>query len=75
MQSSHIFVLLIIFICAGYGLAARVLKERARAPRKAEVEESENMLARINELEERVRILEQIITDPKESLSRKISNL
>lgn len=75
MQSSHIFVLLIILIGTGYALLERMLKERAKAPNKAQLEQSERMLADMRKLEERVRVLEQIVTDPKESLSRKINNL
>lgn len=75
MQSSHIFVLLIILICGGYALVERILKQRSKAPSKAQAEESERMMVRINELEGRVRVLERIITDPKESLAHKIDNL
>lgn len=75
MQSSHILALTIVIAALFYALIERVLKNRHSKPRREEVEARESMMLRIEELEERVRVLEQIVTDPRESLSRKINNL
>ena len=48
---------------------------KAKAQRKSGDEEVEGMLARIDALEERIRVLERIITEEKHDLRREISNL
>lgn len=75
MQSSHILVITIVVAAMFYALVERLIKNRERRPAREEVEAQDSMLRRIDELEDRVRVLEQIVTDPRESLSRKINNL
>lgn len=75
MQSSHLFILLILVIIFGSKMLGDYLKGRSHGRDKNANKEAEIMMTRIDELEERVRVLEQIVTDPRESLSRKINNL
>ncbi len=75
MQSSHILALTIVLAALAYGLVERWLKERKHIATSENNQEATLMQQRIDELEERVRVLEQIVTDPKESLSRKINSL
>jgi len=75
MQSSHLLVVLIFIIIFGSKVLGDYYRSRSRGREKAEDEEAVLMMAKIDELEERIRVLEQIVTDPKESLSRQINNL
>jgi len=56
-----------------------VAKARANAGAKAQADANEEefsaMQGRIDELEERVRVLERIVTEDKHDLRREISNL
>ncbi|MEM7278950.1 MAG: hypothetical protein AAF385_12565 [Pseudomonadota bacterium] len=75
MSSSHIFVLGIIAIVFGSKILTDYLKSQRLRKDSQPDEQTEELLRRIDTLEDRVRVLEQIVTDPRESLSRKISNL
>ncbi len=75
MQSSHILALLIVAIIFGTKVAGDYFRARAKEREVKRPAETDDMLRQIATLEERVRVLEQIVTDPRESLSRKISNL
>jgi cell division protein FtsB len=48
---------------------------RAKAQKKTGDAELDEMLARINVLEERIRVLERIVTEEKHDLRREISSL
>ena len=48
---------------------------RARAARKVDDAAAEEMLARFDALEERIRVLERIVTEDKADLRREISRL
>ena len=48
---------------------------RARAQKRSGDEEIEGMAARIDELEERIRVLERIVTEEKHDLRREINRL
>ena len=68
------FVIAIVAIA----LFASIVKEYLRGKRREEPkrdEEWEATLGRLEELEERVRVLERIVTDPRERLKREIGGL
>ena len=48
---------------------------KARAQKRSGNEEIEGMAARIDELEERIRVLERIVTEDKHDLRREINRL
>jgi hypothetical protein len=48
---------------------------RAKASKRVGDKEAEEMLARIDTLEERIRVLERIVTEDKHDLRREISRL
>ena len=48
---------------------------RARADKKGNDESADEMVARIDELEERIRVLERIVTEDKHDLRREINRL
>jgi len=73
MNSTLIFVLCIVAI---YYTANTVQKFiRARADKMGSNHELEDTLARIDELEERVRVLERIVTENKYDLRNEINRL
>lgn len=75
MQSSHIMVFLIVLTVFAWKMLDSYFKNR-RTRQKGEVsKDAEEMMAHIDALEERIRVLEQIVTDPKENLSQTIKNL
>lgn len=68
------FVITIVAIA----LFAGIIKEYLRNKQKDEPardEEWEATVARLEELEERVRVLERIVTDPRDHLKREINRL
>ena len=76
MQSSHLLVLFIVLIACGWSLFDSYLKRRRKDRRAAASDEdAQAMLARIDELEERIRVIEKIVTDPKDRLARAIDDL
>ena len=74
--------LAIVMIVAVVMIAETIQKvAKAKAMAKAEAlkgasdEDVETMTQRIDELEERIRVLERIVTEEKHDLRREISNL
>jgi len=66
----------IVLIVAVVMIAETVQKvARAKAEKRSEDAEVDGMLARIDELEQRIRVLERIVTEDKHDLRREISNL
>ncbi|MCC5869915.1 MAG: hypothetical protein JJU27_15535 [Gammaproteobacteria bacterium] len=65
------FVLIIIAMSFAYGLLRDYLKRRAKKAEKAAPE----MLERLQVLEERIAVLERIVTDRNESLRREFDQL
>lgn len=73
MNNSFIFVLLIIAIVMTSQVAKAYIKQRGKKP---EVDrELEETLAKIDILEERIQVLERIITESKYDLKKEIDNL
>ena len=76
MSSSHLLAFLIILTIFGSMTLKEYFKSMGRNRRdKADAEETDELNARIDLLEERVRTLEKIVTDPRDSLSRQINSL
>ncbi|MEM8982067.1 MAG: hypothetical protein AAGC71_03515 [Pseudomonadota bacterium] len=79
MQSSQIMVVAIIAIIFGSLALRDYWKHQARQQRSKEsstdTENVDELNARIDLLEERVKTLEKIVTDPRDSLARQINNL
>lgn len=73
MNNSFSFVIAIIIVVSLTGLAKTYLKQRNRRPEQAE--ELRETLVRIDELEERVKVLERIVTESKYDLKREIERL
>ncbi len=73
MSNSYSFVLCIIAIVMFAGVLRTYLKHRYDKP---EVDtELEEALANIDVLEERIRVLERIVTESKHDLRREINSL
>jgi hypothetical protein len=74
MNSTFVFVLSIIAIVFTAQTLQKYLKIRSEQ-RPTQDPELEETLAQIERLEERIRVLERIITENKYDLSREISEL
>ena len=73
MNGTSIFVLLIIAIVMISQVAKAYIKQRSKQPEvNRELEET---LAKIDVLEERIQVLERIITESKYDLKKEIENL
>ena len=74
-------IVLIVTVVTIAETVRSVAKARAKATAQAEArkgasdEDTAAMTQRIDELEERVRVLERIVTEDKHDLRREISNL
>ena len=77
-MNQYTMVVAIVAIALFAGVVNRYLKLQARRPSEAEEAEREEVqrkLARVDELEERVRVLERIVVDRKERLREEIDAL
>ena len=73
MNSSFVFVLMLVTIVMVTGLVKTWIQQRDNDPEKnAELDET---LAKIDELEERVKVLERIITENRFDLKKEIDSL
>jgi len=73
MNGNFIFVLLIIAIVMASQVAKAYIRQRGKKP---EVDpELEETLAKIDVLEDRIQVLERIITESKYDLKKEIDNL
>jgi len=73
MNSSLIFVLMLVTIVMVTGIVRTWLQQRNSDPeRNAELEQT---LAKINQLEERIKVLERIITENRFDLKKEIDML
>lgn len=73
MNSSLVFVLLIIAMVMGANIIQTYLKQRKKEPEVNQ--ELEETLARIDLLEERIQVLERIITENRFDLKTEIDSL
>lgn len=74
MNGTYIFVLSIIALSFGYGLLKAWINNRPKLEGD-NGEDGESMLAKIDALEERIRVLERIVTDGQHDLKREIDQL
>lgn len=74
MNSTFVFVLCIIAIVFTAQTIQKYMKMKS-AERETQDPELEETLAQIERLEERIRVLERIVTENKYDLSREISKL
>jgi len=74
MNSTLLFVLLLVSIVMAARLLDTWMKQR-KQPTQADNSETEEALGKIDELEERVRVLERIITENRFDLKREIDEL
>ena len=76
MTSSHLLAFLIVLTIFGSFALRDYFKHMGRGRKdRADAAEADELNARIDLLEERVRTLEKIVTDPRDDLSRKINSL
>ena len=76
MNSSLVFVLLLISIVMCANIVQTYLKQRKQEPAdNADNEEMEETLTKIELLEERIQVLERIITENKFDLKSEIESL
>jgi len=73
MNSSLVFVLLLVAIVMCAGVMRTYLTQRKREPENNQ--ELEETLAKIDMLEERIRVLERIITENRFDLKQEIDSL
>jgi membrane protein implicated in regulation of membrane protease activity len=73
MNNSFTFVLAIVVVVMCAQLAKTYLKQRARRPEPNE--ELEQTLAKIDELEARIKVLERIVTEKRYDLKSEIDSL
>ncbi len=75
MSSSYVFVLAIIAMSLGYGLIKSWMDKQPDAKSKGESADAEEMIDKIEMLEERIRVLERIVTEHKIDLKQEIDRL
>jgi hypothetical protein len=68
------FVIAIVFMVLAYRVVSRVLQNRASRPTDTP-EVNADLVRQIVELEERVRVLERIVTDDRSDLRRQFKEL
>lgn len=73
MNNTLTFVILIIVVVTCGQLAQTYLKQRARRPDPNE--DLEDAMRTIDELEERIQVLERIVTENKFDLKKEIDSL
>jgi uncharacterized protein (DUF342 family) len=73
-MNTFVFILCIVAIVVGADTIQKIYKVRARKQEK-DVGTDEEASAKLDQLEERIRVLERIVTESKHDLSREIRNL
>ena len=73
MNSTLIFVLLLVFIVITGELVKTWMKQRSEVPEPDE--ELAETLAKIDQLEERIKVLERIVTENRFDLRNEIDSL
>jgi hypothetical protein len=68
-------IVLVVLIACLTGVAMRYISEKNKAADSANDEDSADLLAQLDAIEERVRVLERIITEHKFDLKREIERL
>jgi len=68
------FLIVVVALSFGYKLLAAWMRTREQRPRAEEAANSE-LLQRLGQLEERVRVLERIVTDERFDLKQQFKDL
>lgn len=68
-------IVLVVLIACVTGVAMHYISEKNKAAEGAGGEASDDLLAQLDAIEERVRVLERIITENKFDLKREIERL
>ena len=68
-------IVLVVLIACVTGVAMHYISEKNKAGEGAGGEASDDLLAQLDAIEERVRVLERIITENKFDLKREIERL
>ena len=66
---------IVLIVAIVMGADAWVKVARARASKRVGDDDAEAMLARFDALEDRIRVIERIVTEDKEDLRREINKL
>lgn len=73
MNGTFVFVLSILGICFLYSLVNNWIKQRNKVPEHDE--ELQQTLEKVDQLEDRIQVLERIITENRFDLKREIDSL
>ena len=73
-MNTFVFILCIVAIVVGADTIQKIYKVRASKQEK-DTGTDEEASAKLDQLEERIRVLERIVTESKHDLSREIKNL
>ena len=73
-MNTFVFILCIVAIVVGADTIQKIYKVRADKQEK-DIGTDEEAQAKLDQLEERIRVLERIVTESKHDLSREIKNL
>ena len=73
-MNTFVFILCIVAIVMGADTIQKIYKVRASKQEK-DAGTDEEASAKLDQLEERIRVLERIVTESKHDLSREIRNL
>ena len=74
-MNSLFFVVCIVAISCATALLSQYMKERARHHRKVQDEPSADVQQQLDDLEERIRVLERIVTESRVDLREQINRL
>lgn len=69
------FVVCIVAIACATSLASQYMKDRAKSRKRAEADGPGDMQQQLDDLEERIRVLERIVTENKFDLREEINRL
>ena len=69
------FVIAIVFLILAYKVVSRVLHARASRPPDEAPQANAELARQLADLEERVRVLERIVTDDRYDLKRQLEEL
>jgi len=73
-MNTFVFIICIVAIVVGADTIQKIYKVRSSKQEK-DMETDEEATAKLDQLEERIRVLERIVTESKHDLSREIKNL
>ncbi len=75
MSGSYIFILSIIALSFGYGLIKSWMDKQPDPKSRDDATDADDMIAKIELLEERIRVLERIVTEHNIDLRQEIDRL